>query len=43
MTRTIIHLDGVARTYQSGPVAVEALKPVDLEVGAGDYLAVTGP
>ena len=43
MTQSIIHLDGVARTYRSGPLVVEALRPVDLRVARGDYLAVTGP
>jgi putative ABC transport system ATP-binding protein len=39
----LLRLEGVAVTYRSGPVAVEALKPLDLEVSEGDYLAVTGP
>ncbi|MDF1700546.1 MAG: ABC transporter ATP-binding protein [Planctomycetota bacterium] len=36
-------LDGVARTYRSGAVEVEALKPLDLCVRRGDFLAVMGP
>ena len=39
----LVRLDGAARTYRNGAVAVEALKPVDLTVAAGEYLAVTGP
>jgi putative ABC transport system ATP-binding protein len=39
----LLRLEGVARTYVSGPVAVEALRPVDLVVGRGEWLAVTGP
>jgi putative ABC transport system ATP-binding protein len=39
----LLLLDGAARTYRSGPVAVEALKPVSLAVEAGAYVAVTGP
>jgi putative ABC transport system ATP-binding protein len=37
-----IRLRGVSRTYP-GAVAVNALRPTDLTVRAGDYLAVVGP
>ncbi|MDA1195719.1 MAG: ABC transporter ATP-binding protein [Planctomycetota bacterium] len=36
-------LEGAARTYRSGAVAVEALQPVNLCVRRGDFLAVMGP
>jgi putative ABC transport system ATP-binding protein len=39
----IVRLEGAARTYRNGPVSVEALKPVDLALAAGEYVAVTGP
>jgi len=39
----LIRLEGAGRTYVAGPVAVEALKPVNLVVEAGERLAVTGP
>ena len=46
----LVHLEGVARTFRAGPApfrgqgeVVEALKPVDLVVRAGESLAVTGP
>jgi putative ABC transport system ATP-binding protein len=39
----LVRLEGAARTYRTGPVAVDALKPVDLDVDAGDYVAVSGP
>jgi putative ABC transport system ATP-binding protein len=39
----LIRLEGAARTYKTGPVPVEALKPVDLVVPEGAYVAVTGP
>lgn len=39
----LLDLRGVARTYRSGPVVVEALKPVTLAVAAGACVAVTGP
>ena len=43
MTAPLLHLDRVARTYRNGDVVVEALKPVDLEVAAGERIAVMGP
>ena len=39
----LVELQGVARTFRAGPAVVEALKPVDLVVRAGESLAVTGP
>ena len=42
MTRPVIELDGLARTYP-GPPPVPALRPADLVIEAGDYVAVTGP
>ncbi len=36
-------LEGVGRSYRSGAVAVDALKPLDLCVHRGDFLAVMGP
>jgi putative ABC transport system ATP-binding protein len=41
-TAPVIELAGVARTYP-GPPPVRALRPVDLIVRPGDYLAVVGP
>jgi putative ABC transport system ATP-binding protein len=38
----IVELCGVAKTYRGTPV-VHALKPVDLSIEAGDWLAVVGP
>ena len=42
MTRPVIELRGLARTYP-GPPPVPALRPADLIIGEGDYVAVTGP
>ena len=43
MTRPpVIELRGMARSYP-GPPPVHALRPVDLVIESGDYVAVTGP
>ncbi|MGE3153482.1 MAG: ABC transporter ATP-binding protein [Nitrospiraceae bacterium] len=39
----IIQLRAVSKTYDRGPVPVQALRDVTLSVGAGEYLALTGP
>jgi putative ABC transport system ATP-binding protein len=38
----VIELRGLARTYPGAP-PVPALRPTDLEISDGDYVAVTGP
>ncbi len=42
MTTPVIELHGLARTYP-GPPPVPALRPADLVIEAGNYVAVTGP
>jgi len=42
MDTPVIELRGMARTYP-GPPPVEALRPTDLVIESGDYVAVTGP
>ena len=39
----IIQLEAVTKTYGSGATAFQALKGVDLDVEAGDFVAVMGP
>ena len=39
---TVIRLKNVSKTYHRGPVAVEALRGIDLAIAAGEFLAVTG-
>ena len=43
MTSTVLHLDGVTKTFGSGESRVDALKGIDLEVRAGELLALVGP
>jgi putative ABC transport system ATP-binding protein len=42
MPAPVIELRGLARTYP-GPPPVPALRPADLVIGEGDYVAITGP
>ena len=39
----LIHLRNVTKTYGSGATAFQALKGVDLDIAAGDFVAVMGP
>ena len=40
---TLISLRDVTKTYGAGPTAFQALKGVDLDIAAGDFVAVMGP
>ncbi len=39
----LISLRGVTKTFGSGPTAFQALKGIDLDITAGDFVAVMGP
>jgi macrolide transport system ATP-binding/permease protein len=39
----LIQLDGIGKTYRSGPVATEVLKGVTLSIEAGEFVAILGP
>lgn len=41
--RVLISLRGVTKVYGTGPTAFQALKGVDLDIVAGDFVAVMGP
>ncbi len=38
----MIRLRNVSKTYHRGPVAIEALRGIDLDIAPGEFLAVTG-
>jgi putative ABC transport system ATP-binding protein len=39
----MLKLSGVSKIYQSGEVQTTALDRIDLEIDAGEYVAITGP
>jgi putative ABC transport system ATP-binding protein len=39
----LIRLSGITKTYGGGQAAFQALKGIDLAIGAGDFVAVMGP
>jgi putative ABC transport system ATP-binding protein len=41
--RTLIHLEGVTKTYDAGENAVHALCGVDVEIARGEFVAIIGP
>ena len=43
MSRPLIRIDGVAKTYQTADGAVESLKPLTFEIGEGEFMAIVGP
>ncbi len=40
---SLIQMEGITRTYDMGGTQVHALRGVDLEISAGEYVAVMGP
>lgn len=40
---TVIELVGARKTYRTGSIEFDALRGVDLAIGAGEYVAIMGP
>ena len=43
MSEILAELRGVSRTYQKGKEKVEVLHELDLDIPAGDFVAIMGP
>ena len=43
MSDPLIRLRGITKVYGQGPTAFQALKGVDLDIAAGDFVAIMGP
>ncbi len=41
--KTLIHLEGIHKTYGEGDAAFEALRGVDLDITTGEFVAIMGP
>ncbi len=41
--RNIVRVSKVTKTFRLGKVELEALKGIDLEIAAGDYISIMGP
>ena len=39
----LIRMSGITKTYGAGRAAFQALKGIDLEIDAGDFVAIMGP
>jgi len=39
----VIELKGISKVYRTGDVSIHALHPLDLEIKAGEYVAIIGP
>jgi len=38
----VVHLEGIAKSYRVGPLAVDVLKDVSLQIAPGSFIAISG-
>jgi len=43
LSRPLIRIEGVAKTYQTADGPVESLKPLSLDIREGEFMAIVGP
>jgi lipoprotein-releasing system ATP-binding protein len=43
MSEPVLRVEGLARVFEQGGVRIDVLKGVDLEIGAGEIVALLGP
>ena len=43
MSEVVLKLRGIWKTYDTGDIAVHALRGIDLDVERGEYIAIMGP
>jgi lipoprotein-releasing system ATP-binding protein len=43
MSEPVLRVEGLARAFEQGGVRIDVLKGVDLEIGAGEIVALLGP
>jgi putative ABC transport system ATP-binding protein len=43
MTKPVLEINGIGKTYTIGNVVVDALRTVDLQIQKGEYVALMGP
>ncbi|MFY8020533.1 MAG: ABC transporter ATP-binding protein [Bacteroidia bacterium] len=43
MTKPVLEISGIGKTYTIGNVVVDALRSVDLQIQKGEYVALMGP
>ena len=43
MEEALVQVRGVEKVFRSGSIEVPALRGIDLEINAGEFMAIVGP